>query len=204
MRPIGNRKVEDVVMSRKLDVICLGRAAVDLYGDQIGGRLEDMGNFAKSLGGSSCNLAAGLARLGSKSSMLTRVGNEHMGRFVRESLAREGVDTSHLKTDPERLTALVILGISDRNSFPHIFYRENCADMGIEAADFDEAYIASSRALSITGTHLSTDRTYAAVEQAIKFARKNDTKVILDIDHRQSEFPLQSPLTCRIATIAAE
>ncbi|MGH8168026.1 MAG: PfkB family carbohydrate kinase, partial [Woeseiaceae bacterium] len=71
-------------MSRKskqttLDVICLGRAAVDLYGQQVGGRLEDMQTFAKYLGGSSANLAAGLARLGRKSAMLTRVGNEQMG-----------------------------------------------------------------------------------------------------------------------------
>ena len=135
-------------MKKTLDVICLGRVAVDFYGDQIGGRLEDMQSFAKYLGGSSGNLAAGLARLGAKSSMLARVGNEQMGRFVREALAREGADVSHVITDPTRLTALVILGIADRNSFPHIFYRENCADMAIEPGDFDEDYIASSRALA--------------------------------------------------------
>ena len=78
--------------SRPLDVICLGRAAVDLYGQQVGGRLEDMQSFAKYLGGSSANLAAGLARLGLKPAMLTRVGDVHMGRFVREQLVREGVD----------------------------------------------------------------------------------------------------------------
>ena len=171
-------------MSKPFDVICLGRAAVDLYGHQFGGRLEDMQSFAKYLGGSSANLAAGLARLGSRSSMLTRVGNEHMGRFVREALAAEGVDVSHVVTDPSRLTALVILGISNRTSFPHIFYRENCADLGIETSDFDKKYIASSRALAITGTHLSTDQSYDVVCQAIAFAKKAGTKVILDIDFR--------------------
>ena len=99
-RPVlAPEKLNDI-MSKDLDVICLGRAAVDFYGDQTGGRLEDMQSFAKYLGGSSANLAAGLARLGTKSSMLTRVGNEHMGRFVREALAREGVDVSHVATDP--------------------------------------------------------------------------------------------------------
>ncbi len=169
---------------KSLDVICLGRAAVDLYGDQFGGRLEDMQSFAKYLGGSSCNLAAGLARLGSRSSMLTRVGNEHMGRFVREQLAREGVDTSHVVTDPTRLTGLVILGIAGRDAFPHIFYRDNCADLGIEVGDFDEAYIASSRALAVTGTHLSTPQTYEVVKRAVEFAKNNGTKFILDIDYR--------------------
>ena len=171
-------------MKKHLDVICLGRAAVDLYGDQVGGRLEDMQSFAKYLGGSSANLAAGLARLGTKSSMLTRVGNEHMGRFVREALAHEGVDVSHVVTDPDRLTALVILGIADKNSFPHIFYRENCADMGVHVDDFDDDYIASSRALSITGTHLSTEQTFDVVSKAIELAKANDTRVVLDIDYR--------------------
>ncbi len=171
-------------MSRPLDVICLGRAAVDLYGAQIGGRLEDMQSFEKYLGGSSGNVAAGLGRLGSKAAMLTRVGDEHMGRFVREALAAEGVDTSHVVTDPQRLTGLVVLGISDRNSFPHIFYRENVADLGIEKSDFDKNYIASSRALAITGTHLSTEKSFDVVMQAVDFAVQSGTKVILDIDYR--------------------
>ena len=117
---------------RPLDLICLGRAAVDLYGEQIGGRLEDMQTFSKYLGGSPANTAVGLARLGLKPAMLTRVGDEHNGRFVRETLAAEGVDVSHVKTDPQRLTALVFLGIQDRETFPLVFYRDNCADMAVE------------------------------------------------------------------------
>jgi 5-dehydro-2-deoxygluconokinase len=172
------------VSTRALDLICLGRAAVDLYGQQLGGRLEDVQSFAKYLGGSSANLAAGTARLGLRSSMLTRVGNEHMGRFVREALAREGVDVGHVATDPQRLTGLVVLGIEGEGAYPHIFFREQCADMGLETADFDEGYIASSRALAVTGTHLSTSSTRAAVEQAFRWARANDTRTILDIDYR--------------------
>lgn len=173
-----------MAIAKTLDVICLGRAAVDLYGDQVGGRLEDMQSFSKYLGGSSGNLAAGLGRLGTKSSMLTRVGNEQMGQFVREALAHEGVDVSHVVTDPTRLTALVILGIADHNSFPHIFFRENCADLGIEKSDFDAEYIGSSRALAITGTHLSTEQSYEVVRTAIKHAKQQDTHVVLDIDYR--------------------
>jgi 5-dehydro-2-deoxygluconokinase len=171
-------------MSRTFDLICLGRAAVDLYGQQIGGRLEDMQTFAKYLGGSSANVAAGTARLGVRTSMLTRVGDEHMGRFVREALRREGVDVSHVATDPERLTALVVLGIEGPGAYPHIFYREHCADMGVSVEDFDESYIASSRAFAVTGTHLSTPGTRAAIEQAFRWARANQTRIILDIDYR--------------------
>ncbi|MCH4564241.1 5-dehydro-2-deoxygluconokinase [Halomonas sp. EGI 63088] len=170
--------------TKTLDLICLGRAAVDLYGEQIGSRLEDMSGFAKYLGGSSGNIAYGTARLGLKSAMLTRVGDEHMGRFVREELARAGVDTSHVVTDKERLTGLVILGIKDRDTFPLIFYRQDCADMAVDSGDFSAEFIASSRALLITGTHFSTEQTYQTSKTAIEYAKAAGTKVILDIDYR--------------------
>ena len=171
-------------IEKKLDLICLGRVAVDFYAQQIGARLEDASSFSKYLGGSSGNVAYGTAVQGVKSSMLARVGDEHMGRFLREELQRVGVDTSHLITDKERLTALVILGIKDQDTFPLIFYRENCADMAITKNDFDEAYIASAKALAITGTHLSHSKTREAVLTALEYAGRNNTKRLLDIDYR--------------------
>jgi 5-dehydro-2-deoxygluconokinase len=169
---------------RPLDVITIGRSSVDLYGAQVGGRLEDMGSFQKYIGGSPTNMAAGAARLGLKSALITRVGDEHMGRFIREELVREGVDVRGVRTDPARLTALVILGIRDDRSFPLIFYRENCADMALAEADIDPAFIAEARAVVATGTHLSNPRTEAAVLKAIRLARTGGGRTALDIDYR--------------------
>ena len=148
---------------KRLDVICIGRVAVDLYAQQIGSRLEDVASFAKYLGGSSGNVAFGTAIQGLKSAMLARVGDEHNGRFLRETLNRAGVDTEYLITDKSRLTALVMLGIKDQETFPLIFYRDNCADMALTPDDISEEYIASSRALAVTGTHLSHANTRAGV-----------------------------------------
>ncbi len=169
---------------RKYDLICLGRLAVDLYAQQPGARLEDATSFAKYLGGSSANAAFGATRLGLRTAMLSRVGDDHMGRFLRETLAREGCDVSQVSVDPQRLTALVLLGIKNRDTFPLIFYRENCADMAISAADIDESFIASSWALAITGTHFSTAGVYAASRKALEYARKHDVRTVLDIDYR--------------------
>jgi 5-dehydro-2-deoxygluconokinase len=169
---------------RPLDLICLGRAAVDLYAEQLGARLEDVSSFAKYIGGCAANIAVGTARQGLKSAMLTKVGDDHMGRFVRETLAREGVGISHVATDPRRLTGLVLLGIKDRDTFPLIFYRENCADMAIEDKDFDPGFIASAKALLVTGTHFSTEAINAISHRAIRFAKQAGTKVVLDIDYR--------------------
>src|SRR5262245_22003529 len=118
-----------------LDLVTIGRSSVDLYGQQIGGRLEDMATFAKYVGGSPTNTAVGAARLGLRSGLVTRVGADHMGRFIREQLEIEGVDASRVVSDSQRLTALVILGVRDRSNFPLLFYRENCADMALQVSD---------------------------------------------------------------------
>ena len=170
--------------SRPIDVACLGRLAVDLYAQQIGARLEDVTSFAKYLGGSSANVAFGTARLGLRSAMLSRVGDDHMGRFLTETLDAEGCDVSQVSVDPDRLTALAILGIKDRETFPLLFYRENCADMALEASDIDEAFIAQCRALAITGTHFSEPGVHAASTRAIELARRHDVRTVLDIDYR--------------------
>ncbi|MDE3122694.1 MAG: 5-dehydro-2-deoxygluconokinase, partial [Paracoccaceae bacterium] len=169
---------------KPLDVITIGRSSVDLYGAQVGGRLEDMASFQKYIGGSPTNMAAGTARLGLKSGLITRVGDEHMGRFIREELRREGVDVRGVVTDRERLTALVLLGIRDDKQFPLIFYRENCADMALCEDDIDPAFIAEARAVVATGTHLSHPRTEAAVLKALRLARESGARTALDIDYR--------------------
>ena len=178
---------------RALDLVCMGRAAVDLYAEQIGARLEDVQTFAKYLGGSPANTAVGAARLGLAVGMISRVGDEHNGRFVRETLAREGVDVSRLATDPTRLTALVFLGIKDRDTFPLLFYRQHCADMALCADDIDTSYIASARALLVSGTHLSHPDTRAACLAAIHAARAAGTRGVLDIDYRPVLWGLTSP-----------
>ena len=171
-------------MKRTLDAITFGRSSVDLYGAQVGGRLEDMASFKKYIGGSPTNIAAGLARLGMRAAVITRVGDEHMGRFIREQLVREGVDVRGVKTDPERLTALVLLGIRDDRQFPLIFYREDCADMALSEEDIDPDFIAEARSFTVTGTHLSHPRPAAAAVKALRLARENGARTALDIDYR--------------------
>ena len=169
---------------RSIDMACLGRLAVDLYAQQFGAKLEDARSMAKYLGGSSGNLAFGVARLGLRSAMIARVGDEQMGRFLTQTLQAEGCDTSQVQIDPERLTALVLLGLKDRDTFPLLFVRENCADMAVDADLIEESFIARCRALAITGTHLSTPTTRRASQTALAYAAKHGVVRVLDIDYR--------------------
>ncbi len=173
-----------MALDPRLDVITIGRSSVDLYGAQVGGRLEDMATFSKAVGGCPTNIAIGTARLGLKSGLITRVGDEHMGRFIREQCAREGVDVTGVRTDPVRLTALVLLGIRDEKTFPLLFYRENCADGALDESDIDPSYVESARAVLVSGTHFSRANTAAAQRKAMGIARAAGRKVVFDIDYR--------------------
>jgi len=176
--------VEHDPMNADLDLVTIGRVSVDLYGQQIGSRLEDVASFSKGVGGCPTNIAIGAARLGLKSAVITVVGAEPMGRYVVEQLGREGVDTTSIRVDKERLTSLVLLSVRDETRFPLIFYRENCADSSLCEQDVDEALVARARAIVVTGTHFSIAAGAAAQRKAIGIARRHGRKVILDIDYR--------------------
>jgi len=169
---------------KTLDLIAIGRSSIDLYGQQIGCRLEDVASFAKSVGGCPANIAIGTARLGLRSALITRVGAEQMGRFIREQLAREGVATDGVRTDKDRLSRLVLLAVQAEGVSPTIFYRADCADMALDEGDIDEALIARARAIVVTGTHFSKPNVAAAQTKAIALAKRHDAKVVFDIDYR--------------------
>jgi 5-dehydro-2-deoxygluconokinase len=176
--------VDAVTVQKTLDVICIGRSSVDLYGQQIGSRLEDVCSFAKSVGGCPANIAIGTARLGLKSALITRVGAEQMGGFIREQLIREGVAVDGVRVDKQRLTGLVLLAVQAEGVSPTIFYRSDCADMALDEGDIDEVLVARSRAIVVTGTHFSKPNAADAQTKAIALAKKHGGKVVFDIDYR--------------------
>lgn len=203
-------------MTASLDLIAIGRSSVDLYGQQIGSRLEDVATFTKAVGGCPTNIAIGTARLGLRSGLITRVGDEHMGRFIREQLAREGVALDGVRTDPKRLTSLVLLSVRDDRSFPLIFYRDNCADGALDEGDVDEAFVASAGAVLVTGTHFSRESTAAAQRKAMRIAKGHGRRVILDADYRpnlwglaghgagESRYVRSTAVTARLAPVLPE
>ncbi len=167
-----------------LDLVCIGRTCVDLYAEQEGAKLEDVQSFRKYVGGSAANIALNTARLGVKSAMLTRVGEEQMGRYVRRTMADAGVDVSHTSFDPNHLTPYVLLAIRDIDDFPRIFAYGDAADLALDEDDIDPDFIASSKALLVTGTPLSREGSRAASLRAAKAAKEAGTKIVFDLDYR--------------------
>lgn len=162
----------------------MGRTIVDVYGDQVGASLEETASFSKYAGGCPANIAIGTARLGLRVGMITRVGDDHHGRYLRRTFQAEQVDTTCVVTDPGRSTAVVFLGIRDKATFPLLHYRADCADMAISPEDYSEEYIGSATAVLVTGSHLTTEHAANNIGMAISRAKARGTKVIFDIDYR--------------------
>jgi 5-dehydro-2-deoxygluconokinase len=162
----------------------MGRAGVDLYAEQVGVPLERVTSFAKYMGGCAGNIAVGAARLGLRVGMLTRVGDDALGRFIRDFLASEGVNVQAVHFDPAHLSGLAILGIEPPDQFPLIFYRERCADIHVTPEDVSTSGVRDTRALVVTGTGFSREPSREATHHAIRLAREAGAKVVLDVDVR--------------------
>jgi 5-dehydro-2-deoxygluconokinase len=166
------------------EVITMGRVGVDLYPEQIGVTLAEVRTFAKSLGGSPTNVAVGAARLGRRAAVITKVGKDGFGDYVRRALADFGVDTLWVSTDPTLRTPIVFCEIFPPDRFPLLFYREPKApDINLTVDDIDLAAIAAAPLLWTTGTGLSDEPSRTATLAALD-VRKRREITVHDLDHR--------------------
>jgi 5-dehydro-2-deoxygluconokinase len=166
-----------------LEVVTMGRVSVDLYPQQIGVPLAEVKTFAKSLGGSATNVAVAAARLGHKSAVVTKVGNDGFGPYVRTALEGFGVDARYVGTDPDLRTPLAFCEIHPPDDFPLLFYREPKApDSNIEAEDLDLGEISSTPLFWITGTGLSEEPSRSTTLEALEARSEGIT--VIDLDYR--------------------
>jgi 5-dehydro-2-deoxygluconokinase len=173
-------------MSERFDVITLGRVSVDLYPEQVGVALEDVRTFQKSLGGSATNVAVAAARLGARSAVITKVGDDAFGNYVRQALDGFGVERRWVGTDPDLRTPLVFCEIHPPDHFPLLFYREPKApDLNVDRDDLDFEAIRAARLFWTTGTGLSQEPSRSATLLALE-ARQGTPGAITvhDLDHR--------------------
>jgi 5-dehydro-2-deoxygluconokinase len=170
------------------DLITMGRVSVDLYPEQIGVSLADVQTFAKSLGGSATNVAVAAARLGHRTAVVTKVGDDPFGPYVRRALRDFGVDDRWVGTHPTLRTPIVFCEIHPPDDFPLLFYREPKApDMTIAADELDLDAIRAARVFWTTGTGLSDEPSRTATLTALR--ARDDGITVHDLDHRPMFWP---------------
>ena len=164
------------------DLITMGRVGVDLYPEQIGVSLAEVQTFAKSLGGSATNVAVAAARLGLRSAVITKVGDDPFGPYVRGALRGFGVDDAFVGTHPSLRTPVVFCEIHPPDDFPLLFYREPQApDMTLSVDELDLDAVRAARVFWTTGTGLSAEPSRTATLAALE---ARDGLTVHDLDHR--------------------
>ena len=170
---------------RKFDFTAIGRLCIDLNANEINRPMEQTMTFTKYVGGSPANIAIGMSRLGNKTAFIGKIANDQMGRFIRNYLDNEGIDTSNVVTDNTgAVTGLAFTEIKSPSECSILMYRDNVADLLLSPLEVSETLIADSKALLVSGTALAASPSREAVLLALDYARKHGTTVIFDIDYR--------------------
>lgn len=170
------------------DLVTMGRSSIDLYANDVGAPFVDIESFAAYVGGSPTNIAVGAQRLGLSTALLTAVGEDPVGDFILRFLEREGVDTRFIPRKADRRSSAVVLGIEPPDRFPLVYYRENCADIGLTIDDVLAAPVAEARVFEFAGTNLSREPSRSATLFAAERARRAGVEVVLDVDFRPDQW----------------
>lgn len=169
-----------------LEVLTIGRVSVDLYPQQSGVPLSKVESFAKSVGGSPANVAVACARLGRRAAVVTRVGDDGFGEYIRTELAEVfGVENRYVSTDPDLRTALAFCALDPPTDPPLLFYREpRGPEMNLQPADIPDI-AATVPVLWTAGSRFAQEPSRSTVLDVLK-RRHRRPHTVLDLDYRPS------------------
>ena len=171
-------------MLPQVEVVTIGRSGVDIYPLQTGVGLEDVETFGKFLGGSPTNVAVAAAQLGRSAAVLTGVGADSFGRFVRREMVRLGVSDEFVITTPQFATPVTFCEIFPPDDFPLYFYRQPSApDLQLRAEDLPMSTIQDAKLFWVSLTGLSEEPSRGAHHEALA-ARNGARHTVLDLDYR--------------------
>ena len=184
-----------------MDITILGRIGYDLYSEEPHVPLPQVRRFSRYLGGSSANMAVGLARLGAEVGIVAALGNDSLSEYLIQFLQSEKVDTSRVQTAPGYLPSLCLTEVSPPDRFPQVFYRRDPVDTRLDATSDDLSYIAASGMFITNGTSLCASPSRESTYRALERAREAGSRVVLDVDYRAMSWrnPDEAGLAVRLA-----
>ncbi|WP_116043278.1 5-dehydro-2-deoxygluconokinase [Amycolatopsis palatopharyngis] len=171
------------------EVLTIGRVGVDLYPEQSGVPLAEVRTFAKSLGGTATNVAVAAARLGRRTAVLTKVGPDGFGDYVRSALRGFGVSAAHVGTAEHLRTPVVFCALDPPEDPPLLFYRSPVApDLTLTEEDVPWELVRQVPLLWVTGTGVCTEPARGTQRKILEH-RERRTNTVLDLDYRPMFWP---------------
>lgn len=167
-----------------MDITILGRIGYDLYSEEPHVPLPQVRRFSRYLGGSSANMAVGLARLGAKVGIVASLGTDSLSEYLMKFLNCEHVDTSHVQTAPGFLPSLCLTEVSPPDQFPQVFYRRDPVDTRLDVTERELDYVSSGAMFITNGTSLCASPSRESTYRALERAHQTGCRVVLDVDYR--------------------
>ncbi|MCO5236706.1 MAG: 5-dehydro-2-deoxygluconokinase [Chitinophagaceae bacterium] len=174
--------------TKKYDLLTIGRSSIDLYSADVGSPFVEISAFNAFVGGCPTNIAVGATRLGLRTAILTGIGNDQVGNFIKNFLEKEKVATAFVPTIEGTRSSAVILGIEPPDKFPLVYYRDNCADIHLDIDHVDSIPFEEFKAAIFSGTAFSKDPSRTAMFYALERAQKNGVTKLLDLDFRADQW----------------
>ncbi|MEO1091545.1 MAG: PfkB family carbohydrate kinase [Pseudomonadota bacterium] len=171
------------------DVVCFGDLLVDFVPTVTGTGLADAPGFTKAAGGAAANVAVGLARLGTSSGFMGKVGDDPFGRFLAGTLAAEGVDTSPLGLDPAHPTAIAFVSLREDGEREFLFYRDTAPDRFMAASDIDDEALRAAKVFHFDSIALAAEPPRTPALAAAEHARGFGAMISFDVNLRQMLWP---------------
>ncbi len=197
--------------SRPLDLVLLGRVAIDFnpaYNDQVKEEfkpLKKVHMFEMFLGGSPANITVGVTRHGLKAGFIGKVSDDQFGEYVVDYFNNIGVDTSHItKCKNGEKLGLTFTEMLSPSESSILMYRNCIADLQLHVDDIDEEYIKSAKAILISGTALAQSPSREAAMKAVLLAKRNNTRIIFDIDYRAYNWENDDTISIYYSAVAKE
>jgi fructokinase len=176
-----------------VDVIAIGELLIDLIAEHPSTRMEDQTTFRRFAGGAPANFAVGVKKLGLSSGLITKVGTDFFGRFLVETLEKEGVDVNQIIPTSKYKTALAFVGLDEFKQPTFSFYRSPCADIMLKPSEINPDYIKSSKVLMYGTVSMADEPARSAIKQAIRIAKQNNVLVACDPNLREDLWHHQDP-----------
>lgn len=191
--------------SRPMDLVLLGRVAVDFNPVDYFHPLAECTTFKKYVGGSPANIAAGVARHGLQAGFFARVSDDQFGDFVTDFFRQEGIDVSRIRRcEHGEKIGLTFTEILSRDESSILMYRNCIADLQLCPADIDEEYIKNTKAILISGTSLAASPSREAALKAVMLAKKHHTVIIFDVDYRPYNWVSEDEIAIYYSMVARE
>ena len=169
---------------QKNNFLLIGRAGVDIYPDPPGTKTENANKYVTHLGGSSANMGVQLTKYGGSCSLITRISNDALGKFVLNQLDFYGVKNTLIKLEDNESRISFAIVESTTEDHQSIIYRHKAADLFLNKNDIENSNIQKYECILITGTSLAAEPSRSAVLYALELAKENNIPVIMDIDYR--------------------